>query len=189
MEPDHDAPRLRRSPAGETPGHARSDAAAHLAGLEAEVRAERLQEELLRRHAALRGPDAPPAARAATGAPAPPVSDRPELVGHLRAGLVPGEFLHAVLDLKGRGAGFVALTSRRVVVAGRAPWGKPAVTSLSYRHLTSVALPATADAFGRAGFAAGDGLVLGTAHGPLALEFRSAGMARLAHDLLLRYLL
>jgi hypothetical protein len=83
----------------------------------------------------------------------------------------------------------VALTSRRVVVCGRAPWGKPSVVSLPYRHLTSVALPATAEQFGRAGFAAGDGLVLGTAHGPLALELRNAGMARLAHDLLLRYLL
>jgi hypothetical protein len=110
-------------------------------------------------------------------------------VAPLRAGLVPGEFLHAVLDLKGRGQAFVALTSRRVVLAGRAPWGKPAVSSLPYRHLTGVALAADAEQFGRAGFAAGDGLVLGTAQGPLALEFRSAGRARLAHDLLLRYLL
>jgi hypothetical protein len=163
-----------------------------LASLEAEVRAERLQADVLRRHAELRGPGSPPsapAAPAAPGAPAPPVADRPELVAPLHAGLVPGEFLHAVLDLSGRGAGFVALTSRRVVVCGRAPWGKPAVSSLPYRHLTGVALAATAEQFGRAGFAAGDGLVLGTAHGPLALEFRRPDVARLPHDLLLRYLL
>ena len=107
----------------------------------------------------------------------------------LCVGLVPGEFLHAVLDLKGREAGFVALTSRRVVVAGRAPWDKPAIVSLPYRQLTSVAVAATADEFGRAGFAAGAGLVLGTAHGAVTLEFRIADRAHLAHDLLLRYLL
>jgi transposase len=40
----------------------------------------------------------------------------------------------------------VALTSKRVAVAGRAPWGEPAIVSLSYRRLISVALPVAPDA-------------------------------------------
>ena len=186
MGSDHNTPPTRQRPAEESPRAAGGDTAARLAGLEAEVRAERLQTDLLRRRAARRGSIIPPAT---SGSAAAPVADRPELVAPLRAGLVPGEFLHAVLDLKGRGTGFVAITSKRVVVAGRAPWGKPAVVSLPYRHLASVALPVTADAFGQAGFAAGTGIILGTAHGPIALEFHTADMAHLAHDLLLRYLL
>src|SRR5687768_10969297 len=87
------------------------DAAGHLrlARLETEVLAEQWQTELWKRSAVH-------AAHSGQATAADPVTDRLDLVTYVRALLLPGEFLHAILDLKGRGLGFAAVTARRVLL-------------------------------------------------------------------------
>ena len=158
---------------------------ARLADLEAEVQTELLQAELL--GAPPRKPLQPgraPAPRHTTPptvtsasmrpggddgvghAPVPPITDRPDLVDQLQDGLVPGEFLHAVLDLKGRGPAFLAITSKRVILydrAGHSPLRTArTVMSVPFRRLVSVGLRDDGQAFASRGFAGSSTLVLTT---------------------------
>ena len=167
-----------------------------LAHLEDEVRAENLQAELVGRLGAATGrrtssgtaaqAQAQAQAQGREAGQAAPVSDRPDLMDHVRAQLLPGEFLHAVLDLKGRGPGFVAVTSRRVVLYDRRT---RAVVSVPYARILAVAARDEGEQFAVRGLAASDTLVLTSAHGSFELPFRSAEKAHVAHELILRYVL
>ena len=122
----------------------------------------------------------------ATADAADAVTDRPDLVPHVRALLLPGEFLHAVLGLKGRGPGFAAVTSSRVLLYDRAA---RAVVSLPFARVLAVALRDEGGQFAQRGLAASATLVLTAAHGAFDLPFQSSAKAHLAHELILRYLL
>jgi hypothetical protein len=151
-----------------------------VAQLEEEVLAEQLQATLWARPAARKAQGG----RGALPASDAPVCDRPELVEHIRALLVPGEFLHAVFDLKGRGPAFVAATSRRVILCERRTH---AILTLPYTRVVAVGLRDTADEFAARGLVTTK-VVLMTAASAYDFEVQTSEAAQILHELIVRYL-
>jgi hypothetical protein len=177
------------TPDGESPSRAR--VTARLAHLEDEVRAEQLHREVQARTSAgtaqgsrnsrdRRG--ALPAQDTPSGAP---LTDRIELLKHVRTLLLSGEFLHAVFDLKGRGSAFVAVTSRRVILYDRQTH---AVLTMPYTRIVGIGLRDTADQFAARGLIATKCLLV-TAAGTYDFEVHTPEAAGVLYDVITRYLL
>ncbi len=124
--------------------------------------------------------------------PAPPqvISDRPDQLEKIRAGLLPGEEIEAVFDLKGGGTGFVGITSKRIIFQDNA-WvtNTKAVVSIPYSRIHTVAAEDAVGLFTGRGFFSSSTIVITTSAAPRAFQFRGADKAHIAHDLILRHII
>jgi hypothetical protein len=117
------------------------------------------------------------------------VYDLKQQLDQITAILLEGEQAEAVLDLKGEGTGFVAITSHRVIFYDKAFLRKmKAVVSVPYQHIHAIAAKDEAGLLTGRGFFAASILVLQTAHGDYEFEFRGADKAHLAHNLIVYHL-
>ena len=117
------------------------------------------------------------------------VYDKREQLEKIQAGLLPGEVVEGVFDLKGAGTGFVGVTTKRVIVYDKAFLRKmKAIVSIPYSRITSIAAEDEAGLFSGRGFFASSKVVLATSHGDFELEFRGADKAHIAHNMILQHM-
>jgi hypothetical protein len=115
--------------------------------------------------------------------------DRQDQVEKVQAQLVAGEKLDAVFDMKGGGTGFMAITSRRVIVYDKAFLRKhKAVVTIPYSKINSVAAKDESGLFTGRGHWASSELILTTSAGDFEFEFRGAEKAHQAHGLIVEHL-
>jgi hypothetical protein len=116
--------------------------------------------------------------------------DKKEQLDKIESGLLPGEAVEAVFDMKGGGTGFIGITSKRLIVYDKAFLRKmKAVVSIPYGRIVSVAAQDESGLLSGRGFFSSSTVVLTTPHGELEFEFRGADKAHVAHDLILRHML
>jgi hypothetical protein len=100
--------------------------------------------------------------------------------------ILPDEKLYVVLDCKGGGTGFIALTNKRLMFYDKAFLGKrKALTSVPYNKVTSVS---SVDE-GRGLFGATSELVVKTGSEAFEFEFRGGDKAQRAYQLMMKELL
>lgn len=100
--------------------------------------------------------------------------------------ILPGEKLYVVLDCKGGGTGFVAVTTKRLMFYDKAFLGKKkALTSVPFNKITSVS---SVDE-GRGLFGATSELVVKTGSEAFEFEFRGGDKAQRAYQLIMTELL
>ena len=115
--------------------------------------------------------------------------DRKEQLQKIEAGLLPGEVIEGVFDMKGGGTGFLGVTNRRVIVYDKAFMRKmKAIVSIPYSRITSIAAEDESGLFTGRGFFASSKVVLTTSHGDFEFEFRGADKAHFAHELILSHM-
>ena len=118
------------------------------------------------------------------------IFDRQDQLEKIRAGLLPGEEIEAVLDVKGGGTGFVGITSKRVIFQDNAWVVKSmAVVSIPYSRINSVAAEDSAGLLTGRGFFSSSRIIITTSDGNRVFQFRGADKAHIAHDLILRHIL
>jgi hypothetical protein len=120
-----------------------------------------------------------------------PVFDRQEQLQRVEAGLIDGEQIFAVYDLKGGGAGFVGITSKRLIVYDRTYLiDRQAMVSIPYNRIVTVAAEDHPNPLAGRGFFSSSklGLLL---HGDrqYEFEFRGADKALHAHNLIIWHML
>ena len=123
-------------------------------------------------------------------APAP-VFDRQEQLQKVQAGLLDGEHVFAVYDLKGGGVGFIGITSKRLVVFDRTYLlERQAMVSIPYSRIVTVAAEEHPNPIAGRGFFSSSKLML-LLHGEkhYEFEFRGADKAVHAHNLILWHML
>ena len=118
------------------------------------------------------------------------IFDRPDQLEKIRAGLLPGEEIEAVFDLKGGGTGFMGITSKRIIFQDNA-WvtNTKAVVSIPYSRIHTVAAEDAAGLLTGRGFFSSSTIVVTTSAAPRAFQFRGADKAHIAHDLILRHMI
>jgi len=118
------------------------------------------------------------------------IFDRPDQLEKIRAGLLPGEEIEAVFDLKGGGTGFMGITSKRIIFQDNA-WvtNTKAVVSIPYSRIHTVAAEDAVGLFTGRGFFSSSTIVITTSAAPRAFQFRGADKAHIAHDLILRHMI
>ena len=117
------------------------------------------------------------------------IFDKREQLQKIEAGLLPGETVEGVFDMKGGGTGFIGITSKRVIVYDKTFLRKmKAVVSIPYSRITSIAAEDESGLFTGRGFFASSRVVLTTSHGELEFEFRGADKAHLAHNMILSHM-
>lgn len=100
--------------------------------------------------------------------------------------ILPGEKLFVVLDCKGGGTGFIALTNKRLMFYDKAFLGKrKALTSVPFAKITSV----SAVDEGRGLFGATSELVVKTGSEAFEFEFRGGDKAQRAYQLMMTEML
>lgn len=116
--------------------------------------------------------------------------DRPDQLEKIRAGLLPGEEIEAVFDLKGGGTGFMGITSKRIIFQDNA-WvtNTKAVVSIPYSRIHTVAAEDAVGLFTGRGFFSSSTIVITTSAAPRAFQFRGADKAHIAHNLILRHMI
>ena len=123
----------------------------------------------------------------------PPVEvifDRLDQLERIRAGLLPGEVIEAVLDVKGGGTGFMGITSKRVIFQDNAWVVKSmAIVSIPYSRIHTVAAEDAVGLLTGRGFFSSSKIIITTSAGPRVFQFRGADKAHIAHDLILRHIL
>jgi hypothetical protein len=116
--------------------------------------------------------------------------DRQDQLEKIRAGLLPGEEIEAVLDVKGGGTGFVGITSKRVIFQDNAWVVKSmAVVSIPYSRINTVAAEDAVGLLTGRGFFSSSKIIITTSDGSRIFQFRGADKAHIAHDLILRHIL
>lgn len=116
--------------------------------------------------------------------------DRKEQLQKIEAGLLPGETVEGVFDMKGGGTGFLGVTSKRVIVYDKVFLRKmKALVSIPYSRITTIAAEDESGLFTGRGFFASSKVVITTSHGDFEFEFRGADKAHLAHELILSHML
>lgn len=119
-----------------------------------------------------------------------PLFDKKEQFEKIAAGLLPGEFVTAVFDMKGGGTGFLGITSKRLIVYDKSFMRKmKAMVSIPYSRIHTVAAQDESGLLTGRGFMSSSTLVITTSHGEHEFEFRGADKAHIAHDLILGHLL
>lgn len=114
------------------------------------------------------------------------VFDKKDQLAKVQSGLLEGEKLHAVFDMKGGGTGFLGITSFRLMFMDKSFIGKKSTTiSLPYSRITMVG----AEDKGGAIFKTSVLTVATSGITPWQFEFRSGDKTRYAHQLILQYLL
>jgi hypothetical protein len=120
-----------------------------------------------------------------------PVYDRQEQLQRVQAGLLDGEVVFAVYDLKGGGVGFLGITSKRLIVYDRTYFiERQAMVSIPYSRIVTVAAEDHPNPIAGRGFFSSSKLSLllnGDKH--YEFEFRGADKALHAHNLILWHML
>jgi hypothetical protein len=118
------------------------------------------------------------------------IFDRQDQLEKIRDGLLPGEEIEAVLDVKGGGTGFVGITSKRVIFQDNA-WvvNSKAVVSIPYSRINTVAAEDAVGLLTGRGFFSSSKIIITTSDGGRVFQFRGADKAHVAHDLILRHIL
>jgi hypothetical protein len=118
------------------------------------------------------------------------IFDKPDQLDKLKTGLLPGEQIEAVFDLKGGETGFVGITSKRVIFQDNA-WvmNTKAVVSIPYSRIHTVAAEDAVGLFTGHGFFSSTKIIITTSEGARGLQFRGADQAQIAHDLILKHML
>lgn len=120
---------------------------------------------------------------------AEPIYDKKEQLQKIESGLLPGETIDGVFDMKGGGTGFLGITNRRVIVYDKAFLRKmKAIVSIPYSRINSIATEDESGLFTGRGFFGSSKLVLTTSGGDFEFDFRGADKAHTAHHLILSYL-
>lgn len=116
--------------------------------------------------------------------------DRKEQLQKIEAGLLPGESVEGVFDMKGGGTGFLGVTNKRVIIYDKVFLRKmKALVSIPYSRITTIAAEDESGLFTGRGFFASSKVVLTTSHGEFEFEFRGADKAHFAHELILSHML
>jgi hypothetical protein len=119
-----------------------------------------------------------------------PVFDRQDQLQKIQAGLLPGEEIEAVFDVRGGGTGFVGITSKRVIFQDNAWVVKSmAIVSIPYSRIHTVAAEDSAGLLAGRGFFSSSRIIITTSAGSRVFQFRGADKAHIAHDLILRHIL
>jgi len=112
--------------------------------------------------------------------------DQKDQLDQITPWILPGEKLYAVLDCKGGGTGFVAVTNKRLMYYDKAFVGKrKALTSVPFNKITSVS---SVDQ-GRGFFGATSELVVKTGSEAFEFEFRGGDKAQKAYQLIMTEML
>jgi hypothetical protein len=118
------------------------------------------------------------------------VYDKKEQLDKINAGLLEGEAVEGVFDLKGGGTGFLGVTSQRIIYHDKAFLRKmKAIVSIPYSHIYSVAAEDESGLLTGRGFFASSKLIVRTSHEDLEFEFRGADKAHIAHNLILSHMM
>lgn len=118
-----------------------------------------------------------------------PIFDKRDQYERLKAALLPGEQIEAVLDLKNVGTGFVGITDKRIVFYDPVFLRKlKAIVSVPYSRIHVIATQDEAGLLTGRGFFASSKLMIATSHGEYEFEFRGADKAHLAHNLILGHM-
>ncbi len=118
-----------------------------------------------------------------------PIYDKKEQLQKIEAGLLPGEEIEAVYDLKGAGTGFIGITSRRLIFHDKTFMRKmKAVVSVPYNRIISLAAEDESGLFTGRGFFASSRIYVMTSHETYEFEFRGAEKAHAAHALIAAHL-
>jgi hypothetical protein len=117
------------------------------------------------------------------------IFDRQDQLEKIRAGLLPGEEIEAVLDVKGGGTGFVGITSKRVIFQDNA-WAVKSMASVSipYSRIHTVAAEDAVGLLTGRGFFSSSKIIITTSAGARVFQFRGADKAHIAHNLILRHI-
>jgi hypothetical protein len=117
------------------------------------------------------------------------IFDRQDQLEKIRAGLLPGEEIEAVLDVKGGGTGFVGITSKRVIFQDNA-WAvkSMAIVSIPYSRIHTVAAEDAVGLLTGRGFFSSSKIIITTSAGARVFQFRDADKAHIAHNLILRHI-
>jgi hypothetical protein len=115
--------------------------------------------------------------------------DKADQYEKIASGLLPGEQIEAVFDMKGGGTGFLGITNKRVIIYDKAFMRKmKAIVSIPYSRITSIAAEDEAGLFLGRGFFGSSKVALHTSGGEYEFEFRGADKAHVAHDLILSHM-
>jgi hypothetical protein len=118
------------------------------------------------------------------------IFDRQDQLEKIEAGLLPGEQIEAVFDVKGGGTGFVGITSKRIIFQDNA-WvvKSTAVVSIPYSRIHTVAAEDSVSLLTGRGFFSSSRIIITTSAGSRVFQFRGADKAHIAHDLILRHII
>ncbi len=118
------------------------------------------------------------------------IYDKKEQLQKIEAGLLPGETIEAVFDMKGGGTGFLGITNKRVIVSDKAFMRKmKAIVSIPYARITSIAAEDESGiCTGRGFFGSSKVTLVISGQGELEFEFRGADKAHTAHHLILAHM-
>ena len=112
--------------------------------------------------------------------------DKKEQLDKIASGLMHGEQIYAVFDMKGGGTGFLGVTSMRLVIYDKAFMRKmKAIVSIPLDKIQTLAAQDDSGLFTGRGFFSSSVLVVTTSHGLHEFEFRGADKAHHAHQLIL----
>jgi hypothetical protein len=121
---------------------------------------------------------------------AEPIYDKKEQLDKILSGLLPGEEVQAVLDMKGGGTGFLGITTKRIIVYDKSFLRKmKAVVSIPYSRVQTIAAEDESGLLSGRGFFSSSKLIIYTSHGEHEFEFRGADKAHLAHQMVLSHIL
>jgi hypothetical protein len=117
------------------------------------------------------------------------IFDRPNQLERIRLGLLPGEKIEAVFDLKGSGSGFMGITPKRIIFQDNA-WvmNTEAIGFIPYSRIHTVAAEDAVGLFSGRGFFSSSTIVITTSAAPRAFQFRGADKAHIAHDMILKHM-
>ena len=108
----------------------------------------------------------------------------------IEATMIPGEEVEAVFDMKGGSAGFIAITTKRVIIYDKASSrDTKALVSIPYSCITSISAQDKSELLGDRVFKKSRNLTLKAGVQDLEFELRDADEARLAHHLILTHIL
>ncbi len=115
--------------------------------------------------------------------------DKKDQLQKVEAGLLPGETVEGVFDMKGGGTGFIGITSKRVIIYDKAFMRKmKAVVSIPYTRINAVAAEDESGLFTGRGFFGSSKVVLTTSGGEYEFDFRGSDKAHLAHNMILSHM-
>jgi hypothetical protein len=118
------------------------------------------------------------------------IFDRQDQLAKIEAGLLPGEEIEAVFDVKGGGTGFMGITSKRIIFQDNAWVVKSmAIVSIPYSRIHTVAAEDSASLLTGRGFFSSSRIIITTSAGSRVFQFRGADKAHVAHNLILRHIL
>ena len=117
--------------------------------------------------------------------------DKKDQLEKIEGVCLPDETIRAVFDLKGRGAGFLGITDKRIIYYDKAFLkSKKALVSIPYTHIASVASEDNKGFFIKSGFFVSDTLTIQPIGlEPKTFEFRGGEKAHQAHNMIMEYLL